>query len=38
MRQYKELLIFNFKINYIRDGENNAADILNRYINYIEKV
>ena len=33
--QYKELLIFNFKINYIKGSENNAIDVLNRRANYI---
>ena len=34
-QQYKELLIFNFRIDYVKGSENNAVDALSRRTNYI---
>ena len=37
-RWYKELSMFNFRIDHVKGSENNAADTLSRRADYMENV
>ena len=35
---YKELVMFNFRIDYVKGSENNAIDVLSRRADYMVNV